>query len=239
MTAISLTRRVMGAGLAAGLLWMIGAGSVAGWDGAASDAAVVRVSWSARPERIETCVRVSDEELARRPAHMRRQYECEGTTARYQLTVLSNDTTIYTQMVRGGGLRHDRELYVSRDIRIAPGSVRLSVRFVRLDSSTAVDSGGGDADRAAAASMTDSSRQPARGAPAGGLSQPGAAPVAGLADRATREREERERRRAEAVASVLTLDTTVTLVARRALLITYDELARRLIALDSLRPGRR
>ena len=101
--------------------------------------AMVRVAWSARPERVETCRRVSDEELARLAAHMRRRVVCEGTTARYRLEVIRDEVPISTDTVRGGGMRHDRELYVFHEMAVAPGKSRVLVRFVRLDSSTTGD----------------------------------------------------------------------------------------------------
>ena len=98
--------------------------------------AMLRVAWSARPERVETCRRVSDEELAKLAAHMRRRVVCEGTTARYRLDISRDGTLVGVDTVRGGGLRHDREAYVFREIPMAPRHARVVVRFVQLDSST-------------------------------------------------------------------------------------------------------
>src|SRR5690606_41211795 len=50
--------------------------------------AMIRVAFSARPQRIETCREVSDEELAEIPVHMRQTTVCEGITATYLLEVL-------------------------------------------------------------------------------------------------------------------------------------------------------
>ena len=60
----------------------------------ADDSAAIRVSWGARPERVETCRRLSDEELAKVAEHMRRRVECEGTTARYRFDILRNGVHI-------------------------------------------------------------------------------------------------------------------------------------------------
>ena len=54
---------------------------------AGSTAAGLRLSWSARPERIETCREVSAEELAKLGEHMRQRVECEGRFASYLLRV--------------------------------------------------------------------------------------------------------------------------------------------------------
>lgn len=162
--------------------------------------AMVRVSWSARPERVETCRRLGDEEYARLPAHMRRRVVCEGSTARYELRVLRNSAVLAVDTVRGGGLRHDRELYVFREIAVPPGLARLQVQFVRLDSSRTAD-------------------EHLRADTAGGDS---------LWNRAAREDEERERRRAQAVPPRLVLDTVVTLAPRAVVLVTYGDAVRHL-----------
>jgi hypothetical protein len=95
----------------------------------------LRVAFSARPERIETCRRTSAEEEANLPAHMRQAEICEGTTARYRLDVRRDDSLLVTVLVRGGGLRHDRQLYVLRDVAVPSGRSAIDVRLTRLDSS--------------------------------------------------------------------------------------------------------
>ena len=97
----------------------------------------LRVAFSARPERIETCRRPSAEEEANVPAHMRQTEICEGTTARYRLEVRRDDSLLVAVLVRGGGLRHDRRLYVLRDVAVPSGRSTVDVRLTRLDSSTA------------------------------------------------------------------------------------------------------
>jgi hypothetical protein len=206
---MSALMRVTGTGV--GLLAL--AGVIAGSHGRMAafqrTDAVVRIAWSARPERIEHCRRLSEEELAKQPAHMRTRVECEGTTARYRLEVRREGVLVDSVTVRGGGLRHDREVYLSREILVAPGAARLAVRFVRVDSSTAP----GEEDRPPSA---PSVRQDSTSTPF-------------IADRAVREDDERRRRRAEAIPPVLSLDTVVTLASRQVILVTYDALLRRLV----------
>ena len=197
-------RRTIAVAVALATLATIVAGSHWRLSGFADTGAIVRVAWSARPERVELCRRLSDAEMEKLPVHMRQRLECEGTTARYRLEVTRDGAVVDTGTIRGGGLRHDREVYVSREIIVAPGSARLTVHFVRLDSST------GPAAAADTAKATDTNR-----------------PV--LADRSVREDEERRRRRAEAIPPVLSLDTVVTLASRSVILVTYDPLLRRLV----------
>lgn len=95
--------------------------------------AVLRVAWGARPERVETCREQSPEALALLPAHMRQPVVCEGTTATYRLEVRREGRLIGAQVVRGGGLRQDRRLYVFREFRVPPGEALVDVRFDRIE----------------------------------------------------------------------------------------------------------
>jgi hypothetical protein len=97
-----------------------------------SEQAVLRLAWSARPERIESCRQQSQEELTRLPAHMRQPVVCEGTTAEYRLTVLHGGKVVAEQPVRGGGLRQDRSLYVFHEVPLDPGDATIEVQFDRL-----------------------------------------------------------------------------------------------------------
>lgn len=172
------------------------------------DVAIVRVAWSARPERIERCRRLSDAEIAALPVHMRREVECEGTTARYRVEVLRDGALIDSVTIQGGGLRRDREIYVFREIMVPPGAQRLSVRLQRVDSTEITGARDEDA------------RPPSDTAPASERN---------LDDRAGREFDERRRRRAEAIPALLTIDTALTLASRAVILVTYDPLTRRLV----------
>ena len=98
-----------------------------------SDQAILRLAWSARPERIENCRQQSDEELARLPAHMRQPVVCEGVSAQYRLTVRREGSVVAEQIVRGGGLRQDRRIYVFHELPLDPGESSIEVRFDRLE----------------------------------------------------------------------------------------------------------
>ena len=93
---------------------------------------VLRLAWSARPERIETCRELSDEELARLPQHMRQPVRCEGASAEYRMTVRNGRVVLADRIVRGGGLRRDRRLYVFQELPLEPGEASLDVRFDRV-----------------------------------------------------------------------------------------------------------
>ncbi|MEK6609305.1 MAG: hypothetical protein AABZ35_00095 [Gemmatimonadota bacterium] len=94
--------------------------------------AFVRLAWRARGERVETCRRLSPEELARIPAHMRREEVCEGRIVPYGLTVTVDGVRAVQESVASKGVREDRPLYVFREMPVAPGRHRLSVVFARL-----------------------------------------------------------------------------------------------------------
>jgi len=116
------------------LAWGLAASSAVPWPWYAEDATLLRLSWSARPERIETCRTLSDEEFAQRPAHMRQRVICEGTTASYALLVTADGDTLDEAVIRGGGLRGDRAIYVLRSYPVRAGERRVRLHFSRRES---------------------------------------------------------------------------------------------------------
>ena len=103
--------------------------------------AVLRLTWSARPERIETCRSLTADELATLPAHMRLPVVCEGESAAYRLEVRRNGTVVLDRVVHGGGWRRDRPLYVFEEISQPPGDAIIGVTFERIDSGTIASAG--------------------------------------------------------------------------------------------------
>ena len=170
--------------------------------------AQLRLSLSARPERVERCRELSDEELARLPAHMRLRTQCEGYSARYRLAITVDGHQLAADTLRGGGLRHDRPLHVFQEHDVAPGRQRVTVEIIRVEESTA-----------AVADTTTTG---------------GAVTDTLLGGRAERERAERSRRVAEAMPARLALDTTITLVPGGVALITFDQINRRLTIVGGL-----
>jgi hypothetical protein len=171
---------------------------------ARDQSAQLRLSLSARPERVERCRDLSDDELAKLPAHMRLRTQCEGYSARYLLTIAVNERRLTTDTLRGGGLRHDRPLHVFQEHDVTPGPQRVLVEVTRVEEGTA-------------STATDTARE-GRGAPSDTL----------LGGRAEREREERTRRVAEAMPARLVIDTKMTLVPGGVVLVTFDQSTRRL-----------
>jgi hypothetical protein len=174
----------------------------------------LRIAFSARPERIETCRTPSTEELASLPAHMRQGVVCEGTTASYRLEVRHDDSLVASASLRGGGLRHDRRLYALRELSLPSGRSTIDVRLVRVDTvavrpdaARALDDHERDEHRSREGrSHGDDDRRNAR----------------------SRDEDEHRRRVADEVPSVLTLHEIVTLYPREVLLVTYDQASRRL-----------
>ena len=98
-----------------------------------SSQGVLRLAWSARPERVEVCREQSAEELAKLPAHMRQPLVCEGTSARYRLTVWHEGRLIADRTLHGGGVRQDRRLYVFQELPLDPGPTSIAVTVDRID----------------------------------------------------------------------------------------------------------
>jgi hypothetical protein len=196
-------RGVAGAVGAAAALALLARGSAATVRWRATDASDLRVSWTARPERIERCRALSAEEIAREAAHMRQRVECDGHLATYALEVAIDGNVVAHSVVRGGGLRHDRPLHVLMSVPIAHGKRRVRVSFVRRES----------VDSVAAVQQDTMHAEPDTGLYAG---------------RAAREAEERKERTLAAIAPRMALDTTLTIAPSSVLLITYDPVARTL-----------
>ena len=182
-----------------------------------SDAAILRLAWTARPERVEDCRTQTEEELSKLPAHMRQAVICDGSTAAYRLEVQYQGELIAEQVVRGGGLRHDRPLYVSRDIQLPPGEAAIMVKFVRVGSTTK-----------GSASEHERSERGGVEAP-----EPERQSRAMDSDRRRREGEERLHSREEAVPPVLALERRLRLASREVTLVTYDSERRELIVTGS------
>ena len=209
---MSAARRAVGALIAAAAALGLAAASRVPMRVHADERARLRVAFSARPERIERCRAVDPEELAKLPAHMRQNVVCEGTTAQYRLEIRHADSVLATALLRGGGLRHDRRLYVLRELPIPPGVAVIDVRLTRIDTVSAPGS--------------------AVGGPESGPGDPAAI------DRARREVDERRRRVEDEVPSSLFFTETVTLAPREVMLVTYDQDARRFRMVRGARIGR-
>ena len=165
--------------------------------------ALLRLSWSGRPQRIERCRELSDAELAERPAHMRRRLECEGRPARYAVRVALDGRTASLDTVTGGGLRGDRAIHMLREFRVPPGRRAIAVDIERVE---AIEEDVEEAE-------DDEDDEPESG--------PG--------DLAVRERAERRRERQEALPARLELTRSVTLAPGSVGLVTYDPSGRRLV----------
>ena len=157
----------------------------------------LRLSFSARPERIEVCRTLSEEELAQLAEHMRQRVSCEGVFATYTLRIDVDGTTIGESVVRGAGLRNDRPLYLLQDYPVPPGEHRFRVSLTRREKTD------DDAAAYAAAVVPDVDT---------GI----------YAGRAQREASERARRAGAAIPARLVLDTTFVLPPLRVALIRFN-----------------
>ncbi len=115
-------------GAALALAWL----SQAPYAAEAASDGLIRLSWRARGERVQACRRLSEEEQAELPLHMRQPEICEGKVAPYHLSVELDGATALLDTVRASGARKDRPLYVFHDIAVAPGAHRVRVHFRRL-----------------------------------------------------------------------------------------------------------
>jgi len=198
-----MTRARMAVALGSGLIAMLALAALsrAAWRPPAADGGLIRVTLSARPERIERCTRVSEEELARRLAHMRQAVICEGASATYRLRVWRGESLLDDRTLVGGGFRRDRPIHLLRDYPVPAGESDFRVMLERIETVPE--------DRAAQAAP-ESDRP--------------------TADRQVREAEERQRRRLEALPAMVDLQRRLVISPRQVVLVTWDPLARTLRA---------
>lgn len=183
--------------ISAGLLVLIAQASAAPVTYHDGGSSMLRLSWSARPERIETCRTLSAEELEREEEHMRQRVECTGTFASYALRVESDQRLVSESVVRGAGFRHDRPIYLLREWPVSSGAHRVRVSFTRREQPQGRD--------------TPATKE--------GRSESDTGIFAG---RAEREEEERSRRRRAAIPGLLVLDTTLVFAPGRVVLVTLN-----------------
>lgn len=126
-------RRALALATAVGAALILAWLSQAPYAAEAANDGLIRLSWRARGERVQECRRLSEEEQAQLPPHMRQPEICEGRVAPYLLSVELDGAPALLDTVRASGARQDRPLYVFRDLPVAPGTHRVSVRFSRLD----------------------------------------------------------------------------------------------------------
>ena len=167
----------------------------------------LRLSWNARPERIEVCRSASDEELEHEEEHMRQRVVCDGRFATYVLRVEVDGLLLSESVVRGAGLRHDRPVHLLRDFDLSSGVHRVRVSFTRRERTDT-----------SATNAVSSSRQ--------------SADTGIFAGRAEREGDERRRRTRAAVPARLVFDTTLAFAPGHVVVVTFDQDRRALEALD-------
>jgi hypothetical protein len=172
-----------------------------------NDAARLRLSWTARPERIEQCRTLSEEELALRPEHMRQRVECEGGFATYALEIAVDGRRLAQAVIMGGGVRNDRPIHDLRDLDVTPGEHRVRVSLTRREADASNGDSDDDPDEHDGSGEDDDS----------GISD----------DRAERERAERTRRQRAALPAAVVLDTTLRMEPGRVAVITFDADQRR------------
>lgn len=111
--------------------------------------AELRLSWRLRRGAERTCRRLTAEELARLPQHMREEEVCERRVPPYRLRVTLADTVLDDRLVVAAGARADRPLAVVGQFAVVPGIHPLRVEFTRASDaatdSTAAQPSPGDA----------------------------------------------------------------------------------------------
>ena len=191
--------------LAAISIVAVAAGSAASVPFNVGGDARLRLSWSARPERIEECRTLSEEELALRAEHMRQRVECEGKFATYELEVAVDGRRLEREVIMGGGLRNDRPIHHLRELSVPAGEHRMRVALRRREAASP------------SAEPREHDEDDADDDAESGISTV----------RTERERTERARRARTALPAEVVLDTTLSVGAGQVVVVTFDPGQRR------------
>ena len=122
-------RTLLAAACCAALAGAIAWGSQVPFRVESTDDAAIRLSWRAVSQPVEACRTPTPEEQARLPVHMRQSRICERRLAAFRLTVALDGRPAIDEAIAPEGAQRDRPAYVLRELRVAPGSHRLAVRF--------------------------------------------------------------------------------------------------------------
>ena len=114
-------------------LALIGWGTRVGYQGEADEHALLRLSWRMRGERIENCRDRTPAELAALPVHMRTPRICETRAVPYRITLRIDGGPTDTTVLMPAGAKHDRPIYVLRDVALMPGHHRVTIKSERAD----------------------------------------------------------------------------------------------------------
>jgi len=126
-------RRMLGTGAAAGVTALLALAlavlSRVPWAAVPGEDGELRLAWQYKSQPVEQCRRLSAEELAKLPAHMRRETVCERRLRAYLLEVTVDDTARIADTVRARGASSDRPLGVFAHVALAPGRHAARVMF--------------------------------------------------------------------------------------------------------------
>ena len=128
-TAGRVLRKTLGGALAIACTGVLALLSGARYTIEGAEHAVIRLSWRARGELVRACRRLTPEELADLPVHMRREEECARRILPYRLRVTVDGALALDELVRAGGAREDRPLFVFHELSVLPGPHHLAVTF--------------------------------------------------------------------------------------------------------------
>ena len=102
------------------------------WTAHPGEQGQLRLAWRFPSERVQACRKLTPDELAKLPVHMRRGEVCEGGLRPYRLEVWVDDRPVADDTIRAAGAHADRPLFVLREFDLAPGRHEARIRFTPL-----------------------------------------------------------------------------------------------------------
>lgn len=123
-------RVVAGIFVAAAATAALGFGSRVPYTPEGAEAALLRLSWRLRGEKVETCRDRTQAELDALPVHMRTPQICTGHLVAYRMTLRIDGVVVDTATYLPAGAKGDRPIFVLHDEPMTVGEHDVEVDFV-------------------------------------------------------------------------------------------------------------
>lgn len=113
----------------AGVVLLLGIAFLGRGTAAGSDDGILRLNWRLSGQSEKVCTTLGSDATKNLPAHMKAPESCRYTMLSYRLMLKVDGKPTVEEIVKPGGFRHDRPLYVTHDLKLPPGRHRVELSF--------------------------------------------------------------------------------------------------------------
>lgn len=100
--------------------------------GADQSNSFIRLSMRVPRQTTKVCKKLTPNEVAKLPLHMRKEEECTLTSIKYKVSLELNSKSVLERQIHSQGVRHDKPMYVDEMLSVEPGQYNLKINFAPL-----------------------------------------------------------------------------------------------------------